>query len=145
MEFSREQTETMKIQIRTGAPDTAQHRPSRPSLANGTVIAEGTAALGHVCGSGPFWVEGTVEGGVEITGVVIVTAGGVVRGPICADTVYVAGCVEGNIFAKGLLQLEMTGDINGNITAASFLIHDGGQLNGCCTMTEAGREPVFLY
>nr|WP_326171820.1 polymer-forming cytoskeletal protein [uncultured Oscillibacter sp.] len=144
MKPSKKQTRTMEVHME--AADTARGQFSQPpETSNETIIAKGTAVSGHLCGGGMLRVEGTIEGAVEITGVVVVTVTGVVKGPIHADTVYVAGCVEGNVFAKDLLQLEMTGDLNGNIMTASFLIYDGGQLNGCCTMTGAGQEPVFLY
>lgn len=142
----KKQMQTEGTQVHTETADAAQSDASPLSEAPGkTVIAQGMALSGHLRGNGTFCVEGTVEGSIEIAGVVVVAVTGTVRGPIHADSVYVGGCVEGNIFAKDLLQLEMTGDISGNIMTASFLIYDGGQLNGCCTMTRAGQEPTFLY
>lgn len=136
----------MEIQVHIEEPDTARGRLPQPSGASReTVLAKGMTVLGNLYGGGTLWVEGAVKGSIDITGIVIVTTGGMVKGSIHADTVYVAGYVEGSIFAENLLRLEMTGDIYGNVTTASFLIHDGGQLNGYCTMTTAGQEPLFLY
>lgn len=136
----------MEIQVHIEELDTTHGRLPQPSGASReTVLANGITVLGSLYGGGTLWVEGVVEGSIDMMGVVIVTAGGMVKGSIHADTVYVAGCVEGSIFAEDLLRLEMTGDIYGNVTAASFLIQDGGQLNGHCTMTTVGQEPLFLY
>lgn len=144
MEPSKDQTQTMQVHI--AAADAAREQLSRPPDASDeTIIAKGMAVLGRLCGNGMLRVAGSVEGAIEIAGVVVIAATGVVKGPIHADTVYVAGCVEGNIFAKDLLQLEMTGELNGNIMTESLLIYDGGQLSGRCTITGASQEPTFLY
>lgn len=144
MEPSKEQTQTTQVYI--VAADTAWEQPSRPPGASDeTIIAKGMVVLGRLCGSGMLRVAGSVEGVIEIAGVVVITATGVVKGPIHADMVYVAGFVEGSIFAKDLLQLEMTGELNGNVMTESFLIYDGGQLSGRCTITGASQEPTFLY
>ncbi len=136
----------MEDQIPMEHADAARSQPPRPSSAPGeTVIAEDMTVGGDFQGSGTLWVEGLIEGSAEVTGVVVVAEGGAVKGSIRADEVYVAGRVEGDIFAGDLLRLEMTGEINGDVTAAAVQIEDGGCMNGLCTMTETGREPVFLY
>ena len=59
---------------------------------------------------------------------------GAIKGPITADVVRIAGTVEGNITALDHLQLERTGTINGDVTTVSFVIENGGRLNGRTTM-----------
>lgn len=135
-----------EAQTRTKEPDVRHIPPSglagEPDTA---LIAGGMTVSGALHGHGVIRVEGVVEGKIEQEGTVVITDTGVVKGEISADTVYLAGFVEGSISAKKLLRLEMTGTLSGDAAAASLVIQDGGCLNGWCTMTEAGREPVFLY
>jgi len=146
MEPLEDRAEPMETQVHMEQPAVACGPLPRPSGASDeTVIAGGMTLAGDLYGSGTLWVRGTVKGNAKLTGTVVITETGVVEGAISADVVYVAGYVEGNIFAKDLLKLEMTGDINGDVKTASFQIKDGGCLNGFCTMTKAGQEPVFLY
>ena len=79
-------------------------------------------------------IEGTVEGEVNLKGYVIVTPTGRVKGPVEADVIRVAGQVEGNLVSHDHVQLERTGTINGDVTTVSFVIENGGRLNGRTTM-----------
>ena len=109
-----------------------------------TVIAKEMTLSGDFVGAGTILIEGTVIGGIKLDGAVTVAGTGVVKGPIKADTVSVAGCVEGDIVARTSLRLEMTGSITGDVTIRSFIIEDGGYFNGRSRMT-SGAEPVIVY
>lgn len=113
--------------------------------ADATVVARDMALAGDLCGTGDVLIEGTVTGKIKVDGTVTVAGTGVVRGPVKADAVHVAGCVEGSIAAKTCLRLEMTGSITGDVTMRSFIIEDGGYFNGRSRMTVSGAEPVILY
>lgn len=107
-----------------------------------TVIAAGVTVTGDLKGNGTVQVEGAVEGRVKVAGSVTVTETGRVVGPVEADVVYVAGRVEGNIAAGEHLRLERSGMIEGDVTSVSFVIEEGGCLNGRSTMTKVRREPA---
>ena len=59
---------------------------------------------------------------------------GMVKGPVEADVIRIAGQVEGNLVSHDHVQLERTGTINGDVTTVSFVIENGGRLNGRTTM-----------
>lgn len=132
-----------------GQPADIPSKPAEPqenaAPADTTVIAKGATASGELSGTGDVLVEGSVIGAIRIHGTVTVAAAGVVKGPIQADSVCVAGCVEGNIAAKTYLRLELTGSITGDVTVSSFIIEDGGYFCGRSQMTGSGEEPVILY
>lgn len=107
--------------------------PPAPPRAGSTVIAEGITFSGALRGEGVVQVEGMLEGEVELTGAVIVSVSGLVRGPISADVVRVAGRIEGNVHAREHMRLEPTGSLDGDVTTASLVVEDGGSLNGRCT------------
>ena len=82
-------------------------------------------------------VEGTVKGEFNMVGAIVVAESGLVKGPITADVVRVAGRVEGNVTAREHLRLESSGILLGDVTTASLVVEDGGCLNGRSTMMKA--------
>ena len=131
--------------------DVAVEQPAQPQpgaeeqQADTTVIVRSTTVSGELYGTGSVLIEGTFVGGIRVDGAVTVARSGVVRGPIRARDVSVAGNVTGDITAGAVLRLEMTGSITGNATMRSFVIEDGGCFDGQSHMTAAGAEPVILY
>ena len=108
-----------------------------PQKVASTLITQGVTIKGTVEGEGVVQVEGVVEGEFSMVGAVIVADTGVVRGPITADVVRVAGKVEGNVTAREHMRLEQTGTLIGDVATASLVVEDGGRLNGRSTMTNA--------
>ena len=113
--------------------------------ADTTVIAKATTVSGDLCGMGSVLVEGAVNGGIRVDGTVTVAKSGQVKGPIQAEDVCVAGSVTGDIAARAVLRLEMTGSVTGSATMRSFIIEDGGYFDGQSHMTATGAEPVIVY
>lgn len=108
--------------------------PDLPEPRSSTVIAKDLLVTGKLSGEGVVQIEGTVEGEVSLKGYVIITPTGKMKGPVEADVIRVAGQVEGNLISHDHVQLERTGAINGDVTTASFVIENGGRLNGRTTM-----------
>jgi len=107
-----------------------------------TIISKDITVSGTLSGEGVAKVEGAIDGKVNLKGSLIVTATGRVKGPVEADVVEVAGCVQGNICARSHLRLERSGTIEGDVSTVSFVIEDGGRLNGRSTMLQPPEEPV---
>lgn len=120
--------------------ETFQEPPRLPKPRVGTVIAPEVVISGALRGEGIVQVEGTIEGQVELKGSIIVTTTGVVKGPIVADVVRVAGRVEGNVNARNHLRLEKQGNLIGDVTTGSLVVEDGGCLNGRCEMTKPPED-----
>lgn len=104
-----------------------------PARAGSTVVAQGITFTGTLRGEGVIQVEGVVEGEFDLTGAVVVAESGLIRGPVSADVVRVAGRVEGNVHAREHMRLESSGSLDGDVTTASLVVEDGGILNGRCT------------
>lgn len=113
-----------------------EEMPQLPEPHTNTVIAKDLTVSGTLRGEGVVQIEGVVEGEVSLKGYVIVTSTGVIKGPIEADVIRIAGSVEGNIVAHDHLRLEKTGDVEGDVSTVSFVIEDGGRLNGRTTMVK---------
>ena len=108
-----------------------------PQKMSSTLITQGITLKGTIEGEGVVQVEGTVVGEFKMVGAIIVADTGLVKGPITADVVRVAGKVEGNVVAREHMRLEHTGTLNGDVSTASLVVEDGGCLNGRSTMTRA--------
>ena len=105
-----------------------------PQKVSSTLITQGITFNGTIEGEGVVQVEGTVVGEFSMVGAIIVADSGLVKGPISADVVRVAGRVEGNVTAREHMRLESTGTLIGDVTTASLVVEDGGCLNGRSTM-----------
>lgn len=108
--------------------------PTLPEPPSSTVIAAGATITGNLTGEGVIQVEGTVEGEINLNGAVIIAPSGLVKGPVTADVIRIAGRIVGGVTAKEHLLLEKTGSLEGDMTAPSLEVVDGGRLNGRCTM-----------
>ena len=141
--FSTPKTDTQMSVI----SDSERQQESLPSPAkiSSTVITQGVTVKGTIRGEGVVQVEGVVEGEFSMVGAVIVSDTGLVRGPVSADVVRVAGRVEGNVVAREHMRLEQTGTLIGDVATASLVVEDGGCLNGRSTMTKAPEpDPELL-
>lgn len=114
-----------------------EEMPQLPEPHTNTVIAKDLTVSGTLQGEGVVQIEGVVEGEVSLKGYVIVTSTGVIKGPIEADVIRIAGNVVGNVVAHDHLRLEKTGAVEGDVSTVSFVIEDGGRLNGRTTMVKA--------
>lgn len=115
-----------------------------PAKVVGTLIAEGVAIKGIIKGEGVVRVEGVVEGEFHMDGAVIVADTGLIRGPVNADVLRVAGRVEGNVNAREHIRLEQSGTLIGDVATASLVVEDGGILNGRSTMTRPTESASVL-
>lgn len=125
-----------KLDAPAEVPDMPQEEPVSapiPTRTGSTIIAQGITFTGTLRGEGVVQVEGVVEGEFDMTGAVIVAESGLIRGPIAADVVRVAGRIEGNVHAREHMRLESSGSLDGDVTTASLVVEDGGVLNGRCT------------
>lgn len=106
-----------------------------------TRIAAGAMVSGTLRGEGVIEVEGTVEGEIELKGAVMVAPTGLVKGPVTADVIHIAGRIEGIVCAREHLLLQKTGSLEGDMTTPSLVVEDGGRLNGRSTMPPHPQQP----
>lgn len=128
---STQRTDAIPISMEGEKPQESLPPPQKVAS---TLITQGVTIKGTVEGEGVVQVEGVVEGEFRMVGAVIVADTGLVRGPISADVVRVAGKVEGNVTAREHMRLEQSGTLIGDVATASLVVEDGGCLNGRSTM-----------
>lgn len=79
---------------------------------------------------GEVLVEGRFEGEVRVGGVVRVASGGIVRGPVSASRVEVAGDVFGAVSGTEAVEVASGGAVHGDVRSPTVLVDDAGRVLG---------------
>jgi cytoskeletal protein CcmA (bactofilin family) len=102
-----------------------------------TVLGPGINWKGDLRGKGGVRIESALEGEIAVRGIVIVAETGRVTGKtLKADTIIVAGTVNGQIVSEKL-EIRATGRVYGDVTVQSFSTEEGAFLRGKITMEDA--------
>lgn len=97
-----------------------------------TIIGKGTTFEGTINAEGTVRLDGRVQGGIIISGNLIVGEEGSVKGNIRTENAFVAGVIEGNVTATCQLHITSTARLIGDITIKSIIIDEGGVFVGNC-------------
>ena len=102
-------------------------------------ISQGIRIKGEVTGTEDLFVDGQVEGKLNLTANSCLTVGpnGDVRADLNAREIIVRGRVEGKITARDKLLIGSTGQITGEVQTDRLAIEDGALLRG---KVEAGKQ-----
>ena len=128
--------------------DKAVFTPERLQARVSTVLGPGIHWIGDLHGTGGVRIEGTMQGDIVIKGLVVIGETGKLICPeLKAETVVVAGTVQGNITCQKL-EIRSTGRVWGDVVAVSFSSEDGAFLRGQMRMEERieiqlAEEPTF--
>jgi cytoskeletal protein CcmA (bactofilin family) len=117
----------------------------QPSLAVDkieNVVGRSCVVHGDLVAEGAFRVDGTIEGGVESKGTVVVGESGAVTGNVRGIDVLVAGKIHGNVVCTGHLDILATGVIEGDIDAKSLRVEVGGVFAGTSRMGSTEKKSV---
>jgi cytoskeletal protein CcmA (bactofilin family) len=102
-------------------------------------ISQGIRIKGEVTGTEDLFVDGFVEGKLNLTANSCLTVGpnGNVKADLVAREIIVRGKVEGKVTARDKLQIGSTGQITGEVQTDRLAIEDGALLRG---KVEAGKQ-----
>jgi cytoskeletal protein CcmA (bactofilin family) len=102
-------------------------------------ISQGIRIKGEVTGTEDLFVDGFVEGKLNLTANCCLTVGpnGNVKADLVAREIIVRGKVEGRVIARDKLQIGSTGQITGEVQTDRLAIEDGAMLRG---KVEAGKQ-----
>jgi cytoskeletal protein CcmA (bactofilin family) len=103
-----------------------------------SVIAAEITITGKIDGAGHVRIAGRFEGDVNIQGDLTVEQGAKLTGSIRAESVTIAGEVEGNIENAQKVELLATGILNGDLKAGTLSVAAGSRMRG---RMEFGWEP----
>jgi cytoskeletal protein CcmA (bactofilin family) len=105
-----------------------------------TLIGLGSEFEGKMKCATNLRIEGKFSGQIECESNVIIGESATVHSNIVAVDVVIAGKVIGDIHAKGQLVIMPTGQLNGNFSSSSLVIHEGGIFNGTSRMENSSPE-----
>ncbi len=111
-------------------------------MAYPTTIAAGTHVAGSIQASEDIAVEGSVQGTISLSEVLIVAPGGVVHGDIQARVAQIDGVVVGTIQATERILLGPTARVQATITSPLLEMNDGAQLAGELNIGVDGEAPA---
>ncbi len=101
-----------------------------------SVLGPGILWKGNLRGTGGVRIEGAFEGDITLRGLVVVgETGRVVCQTLQANTVIVAGTVNGSITAEKL-EIRGTGRVWGDVTVTALSTEEGAFLRGQVRMEE---------
>ena len=100
-------------------------------------ISQGIRIKGEVTGSEDLFVDGTVDGKLNLTnGSLTIGPNGNVKADVSAREVIVRGKIEGKVTGRDKVQLWSTGQVIGEVQTDRLAIEDGALLRG---RVEAGK------
>ena len=100
---------------------------------------------GKMTFEGIFRLEGKFEGEIFESGTLIVGETAVVKGKIEANTIIINGHVEGEVSAKGRVEIHPTGKFYGNLFTPILTINEGGFFDGHCKMEGRADKEKDLH
>ncbi len=124
--------------------DTKARRLRDSARGPGTLISEGCRIEGLLTGSGNFMINGEIEGECDIDGSVTIARGGYCKGLLKADSVIVAGTVEGDIVALGQVEINDTAKITGTVSGEAIAVAEGAVVEGVMKTTGRSEPRGFV-
>ncbi len=115
-------------------------RPSSLPEEISAFLGKETSFEGKMTFQGMFRLEGRFEGEIFESGTLIVGETAVVKGKVGVHTIIISGHVEGDLYAKGRVEIHSTGRFYGNVLTSSLIINEGGIFEGCCKMEVTHHE-----
>lgn len=99
-----------------------------------TLIGTGCHFEGKLRSEANLRLEGKFQGEMECTGEIVIGESGEAHSTIKGSEIIVAGKVFGDIITEGKLTITASGQVDGNVSAHTLVIADGGVLNGISIM-----------
>ena len=104
-----------------------------------TIIGAEASLRGSYNSKHSIRVDGEIYGNVTSEDGVIVGEKGMVRGNLVGKSVLIGGKVKGNITAYQRVELQITAQVEGDISTPIFVVDEGAVFEGNCQMEEAGK------
>jgi cytoskeletal protein CcmA (bactofilin family) len=94
------------------------------------VIAKGTSIEGDFNTSENVRIDGVIKGNIECQKKLVLGASASIEGKLLANEAVIMGNIQGDVVVKGLLKLESTALIKGDITAQKIIVEEGARYDG---------------
>lgn len=101
-----------------------------------SIIGSNSVFTGSIEADGTVRIDGKVNGDMKVTGDVYIGEHSEIKGNIDANNVHLAGMVDGNIIARGILKILSSAKLYGDIRVNSFVADEGALFQGKCEMLD---------
>jgi cytoskeletal protein CcmA (bactofilin family) len=118
----------------------AESKPSSGSDEISAFLGKKTVFEGKMTFQGVFRLDGQFEGEIFDSGTLVVGESAVVKGKVDVQTLVVHGTIEGEVQAKGRVEIHATGKFQGHLNTPVIVIQEGGILDGTCKMERTGAK-----
>ena len=105
-----------------------------PRPSDTCVIGPQITVRGSLSGEEDLLVEGRIEGGVSLSGHLVVAPGGIVQADVDVDSIEVHGEVQGDIAATRSVTIERGAQVRGNVRSPRVIVVDGAHFDGAVDM-----------
>ena len=111
--------------------------------ADKTIIGEQISIEGTIRGKGDLVIEGSVKGSIEVEAHhLTIGPKGQVESEIHAANVTISGKLNGNVTAKGKVEITKEADFKGEIKAKSISVEDGAHLKAAIELTQEPKKEL---
>ncbi len=111
----------------------AAQQPPRQPVGFETVIGPNTTLHGELNSAANVRIDGTFDGSIEIDGNIMIGETARITANIHAHNVTIGGAVRGDVSGQRI-QLQRTGRVWGDLSAASITTEEGAFIDGKITM-----------
>ncbi len=100
------------------------------------LLGKGATYEGDLSFEGRGRIDGVFRGQIDTDDVLEIGESGRIEGDVDAETLIVAGRIEGKVRVRALLTVESTGCIQGEVDAASLVTRQGARLRATIIVGE---------
>lgn len=117
-------------------------QPQEPAASTGKQLIVGRDIVlnGQIAACDKLIVEGTVEAKLENSKIIEIAESGLFKGSAEIDDAVIGGRFEGSLIVHGLLTVQSTGRITGEVRYGRIAIEEGGEISG--TLEVNGAQPM---
>ena len=98
------------------------------------LIAASTNLTGNILSEADIRIDGTLNGDIETSGVLIIGIAGKVNGNAKCKRAEIEGSFHGQLEVQELLTLKKTSNLEGDVVVNKLQIEPGAQFTGSCKM-----------
>ncbi|EIM75051.1 hypothetical protein A3SI_14479 [Nitritalea halalkaliphila LW7] len=109
-------------------------------VTSSNVISKETTIVGNITSQGNIRIEGNFEGRLESKSKIVLGDSARVKGEIFASELEIAGKVDGVVTCYGLLLLQKTAHISGDIITEKLVVESGAHFDGKCQMGTTQKQ-----
>lgn len=106
-------------------------------------IGQNTHFSGEITTKGTLRIDGNVDGNIYADWLVIGDKA-YIKGNATATSIIIGGTIEGNILAKGMVDIKKKGRVKGDIITSKLTVVDGGIVDGRISMNPEGEASKLI-